>query len=53
MNDGVSEHRDNEADNGIKNGVFSVCNFFRITTRENIAKATVNQHNDRDEADDE
>lgn len=42
MNDGVSEHRDNETDNGIKDGVFGVCNLFRITTRENIAKATVN-----------
>ena len=50
VNDGVSEKRDNKTNNRIKNGVFCIGNFFSIATGENVAEATVDKHNNGDDA---
>ena len=46
-NDSVGEKRDDEANNGVKNGVFSISNFFAVTTGKDVAKAAVDEHNNR------
>ena len=52
MDNSICEERDNEANNGIEDGVFSVGDLFAITTGENIAEAAINEHNNRDETND-
>ena len=52
VDNSICEKRDNEADDGIENGVFSVGNLFAVTTGENIAEAAINEHNNRDETND-
>ena len=42
VDNSICEKRDNEADDGIENGVFSVGNLFAVTARKDIAKATIN-----------
>lgn len=38
--DGVGEDGDNEADDGIKNGVFGVGDFLAVTAGDDVADAT-------------
>ena len=52
VDNSICEQRNNEANNGIEDGVFSVGNLFAVTTGENIAEAAINEHNNRDETDD-
>lgn len=52
VDNSICEERDNEANNGIEDGVFSVGNLFAVTTGENIAEAAINKHNNRDETND-
>ena len=47
IDDGVSENRYNEADNGIEDSIFSVGDFFTIATGDNITQTTINEHNYR------
>ena len=42
INDCVGEQGDNEADNGIEDGIFSVGNLFSVATRDDVAEAAVN-----------
>lgn len=51
VDNGESENGDNEANDSVKNSVLSVGDFFAITTRCDIAKTTINQHDNRDNAD--
>lgn len=46
-NDSVGEKRDDEANNGVKDSVFSISNFFTVTTRKDVAKTAVDEHNNR------
>lgn len=52
IDNGGSEKSDDEANDGIENGVFGVGNFFGITTRDDITKTTVDEHDNGDGADD-
>lgn len=51
VDDGESENRDDEADNGVKDSVFSVSNFFAVTSRNDVTETTINEHNNGDDAD--
>ena len=52
VNDGKGKDGDNKTDNSIEDGVFSISDLFAIATRDNIAEATVDKHNNRNDTDD-
>lgn len=49
IDDGEGKERDDETDDCVKNGIFSIGDFLTITTRKNIAETSINEHNNRDE----
>lgn len=45
------ENRDDKADDGVKNGVFGVCNFFAVTARDDVAETAIDEHDNGNDAD--
>lgn len=51
VDNGESENRNNQTDDSIEDGVLGVGDFLAVTTRCDIAETTVDEHDDRDNAD--
>ena len=47
VDDCVGKNCDNEANDCVHDGVFSIGNFFAVTARYNIANTAENKHNNR------
>lgn len=52
VDDGEGEDGDDETDDGIEDGIFSVGDFFTVATGDDVAEATVDEHDDGDDAHD-
>lgn len=51
MDDGVGEDGDDEADDGVEDGVFGVGDFFAVAAGHDVAEAAPDEHDDADNAD--
>ena len=51
LHDCVREEGDDKSDDGVKDCVFCVGNFFRVASGDGVFKAAVNEHNNREGAD--
>ena len=52
VDDCVGEQRNDQTDDSIKDGVFSVGDFFVVAAGNDITETTVNQHNNRNNTND-
>ena len=51
IHNSVGQDGDNEADDGVHDGILGIGNLFAIATRDDVAKAAVDEHNNGDDTD--